>query len=361
MGPAKNDIITYVIHKIELTSSRIGFKFPHITEGGCWKVTDEGSWTGGFWVGILWLAYILTKNEKFKKLAYKWMALLEPRKTDKMFDLGFLFYPSFVRGYKVTGDENLRKVALEAANTLAGLYNTKSGFICQEIKEGKFGRTAIDLIMDLPLLWWAYNESGEKNYYNVAYKHSVKSLKTLIKNDRPAIHAADIDLNTGKIVRKLTLHGYSYNSRWSRGQAWCIYGFTLAYNATKEKVFLSAAERLGGYFIKNLPVDHVPYWDLDDPNIPHAVKDTSAAGIACSGLLTLSKLSGKDKFEKVANKILNSLLTSYIADEGWSGILKGGCFDRPKNLGVGESLIWGDYYFLESLMKSIRVLQPLDF
>lgn len=353
MGLVKDEVINYALRKIERTAGKVKGGFPHLTEGGYWKTTPNGSWTGGFWIGILWLGYLATNDEKFLKLAHEWTLLLKPRRNDKTFDLGFLFYPAFASGYKITNDENLRKVALEAADTLAGLFHVRSGFICQEILEGgrKFGRTVIDVMMNLPLLWWAYGETGERRYYEAARVHSIKTLENLIGKNRPAIHAIDLDLKTGEIVRKLTLHGYSFDSCWSRGQAWCIYGFTLAYNATKEKAFLNTAEGLADYFIKNLPADHVPYWDFNDPNIPNSVKDSSAAAIACSGLITLSELSGKPRYKKAENEISNSLLTNYIAEEKHDGILAHGCFDMPKKIGVNECLIWGDFYFLEAMLK----------
>jgi len=355
---AKDETISYALHKIERTASEIGGKFPHLTEGGRWETTHDGSWTGGFWIGLLWLGYLATKDEKFFELAHKWLLLLGQRKNDKMFDLGFLFYPSFVLGHKITLDENLRKVALGAADTLVKLSHAKSGFICQEIRGGKkFRRTAIDVMMDLPLLWWAHSETGDERYYDAAYKHSIKTLKNLIKNNRPEVHAVDLDPKTGEIVRKLTLHGYSYGSRWSRGHAWSIYGFSIAYNATKEKIFLDTAKKLADYFIKNLPADFVPYWDFDDSNIPNAPKDSSAAAIACSGLITLHKLYKKPGIKEIANRILGSLCTNYIAKENQDGILAQGCFDFPKKLGVNESLIWGDFYFLEALLKKGRLLE----
>jgi unsaturated chondroitin disaccharide hydrolase len=353
MSLAKDRVIDYALRKIERTAGKVKGEFPHLTEGGYWKTTSDGSWTGGFWIGILWLEYLATNDEKFLKLAHEWTLLLKPRKNDKTFDLGFLFYPSFASGYKITNDENLRKVALEAADTLAGLFHVKSGFICQEILEGgrKFGRTAIDVMMNLPLLWWAYGETGEGRYYEAARMHSIKTLENLTKNNGLAIHAIDLDLKTGEIVRKLTLHGYSCDSCWSRGQAWSIYGFTLAYKATKEKVFLNTAEKLADYFIKNLPADHVPFWDFDDPDIPNAPKDSSAAAIACSAFIILSEFSYKPIFKEAWEEILSSLCKNYIAEEDKDGILKNGCFCMRSKIGVNESLSWGDFYFLESLLK----------
>ncbi|MBE9593035.1 MAG: glycoside hydrolase family 88 protein, partial [Proteobacteria bacterium] len=94
------------------------------------------------------------------------------------------------------------------------------------------------------------------------------------------------------MIKKTTYQGYNSDSCWSRGQAWAIYGFALAYKTSKDEIFLETSEKLSDYFIKNLPEDYVPYWDFDDPE--KSVKDSSAAAIACSGLLTLSELSKKE-------------------------------------------------------------------
>lgn len=329
--------------------------FPHFTKNGGWVTTEDGCWTGGFWIGLLWLAHELSGNKRYLELAYKWLEKLRERKSDKTFDLGFLFYPSFVLGYKLTNDTHLRREALDAADTLATLFHEKSNFVYVEdiLKGKKIGRTIIDVMMNLPLLWWAFEETGDREYFDVAYKHSKSALENFIRDDYSTIHAIYFDLETGKIVRKMTIQGYGPDSCWSRGQAWGIYGFSLAYQASKEREFLRAAEGLSDYFIRWLPSDNVPYWDFDDSKIPDAVRDSSAAAITCSGLLTLSKLNRKEKFKDVAFKMLNSLSTNYLA-EGSDGILKHGCYHKPENIGVDESLIWGDYYFVEALTKILR-------
>jgi len=325
--------------------------FPHITKNGKWTTTKDGYWTGGFWVGLLWLCYEITEDRKYKKSAYSWARRLEGRRFDKTFDLGFLFYPSFVLGYTLTGDEYLRKIPLEAAKTLSTLFHKKSKFIYCVIDENrkKVGRTIIDVMMNLPLLWWAFEETDNCMYYDIAYKHSMQTIKEFIRKDFSTVHVIDFDLNTGKIIRKITVQGYSKESCWSRGQAWAIYGFTLAYKATKDKIFLKTAEKLADYFLKFLPEDYVPYWDFNDPK--RSVKDSSAAAISSSGLLTLSKFSPQEKFKEVAVKILNSLSKHYLANKE-EGILKHGCFYKPANIGVNECLIWGDYYFVEALIKT---------
>jgi unsaturated chondroitin disaccharide hydrolase len=330
-------------------------EFPYITENGKWITTNDGYWTGGFWIGLLWFSYKTSGDKKYKKLAYNWLNVLEKRKNDKtmLFDLGFMFFPSFVLGYKITSDNYLKSVALDAADTLSTFFNERSGFVCHEITiNGKrAGRTIIDVMMNLPLLWWAYEETDDKKYYNTAYTHSKRTIEEFIRDDLSTIHVIDFDLENGEIIRKITGQGYSDESCWSRGHAWAIYGFTLAYKTSKDEIFLEVAEKLAEYFTKDLPDDYVPYWDFNDPN--PSVKDSSAAAIACSGLVTLYELTSKEKYKEIASKILISLSTNYLSEEG-DGILKHGCFYKPKNIGVDESLMWGDYYFVEAIIKVLE-------
>ena len=348
----QNKVLSYAIKKVD---KNIKLKdFPHITENGKWATTKDGYWTGSFCVGLLWYAYKITGDEKYRNEAYKWTKRLESRKNDRTFDVGFLFYPSFVFGYEITGDEYLKETALEAANTLSTLFHEKASFVYNDftVNGKKAGRAIIDVMMNLPLLWWAYEETGIEKYYNVAYTHSKRTIEEFIRDNYTTVHVIDFDLETGEIIRKITVQGYSDDSCWSRGQAWAIYGFTLAYKYAKDELFLRTVENLAGYFIKNLSEDYVPCWDFDAPK--REVRDSSAAAIAASGLLDLSELRGKEEFREVAINILNSLCNIYLSGKNEDGILKHGCFHKPENMGVDESLIWGDYYFIEAIMKVIK-------
>ncbi|HJH26824.1 MAG TPA: glucuronyl hydrolase, partial [Methanophagales archaeon] len=330
--------------------------FPHITEKGKWVTTEEGDWTGGFWIGLLWFSYKITGDEKYEESAYDWLKRLEKRKNDKnmLFDLGFMFYPSFVLGYEITNAGNLRKTALEAANTLSTLFHERAGFVYHEItiKGKKAGRTIIDVMMNLPLLWWAYEETKDAKFLKVASAHSKRTIEEFVRKDYSTVHVIDFDLESGGIMRKITVQGYSDDSCWSRGQAWAIYGFTLAYKHTKDELFLRTAKNLAEYFIRKLSEDYVPYWDFHDPK--KVVKDSSAGAISSSALLDLSELSGQGKFREAAIDILNSLCDNYLTREEEHGILKHGCFHQPAGIGVDESLIWGDYYFIEAITKVIK-------
>jgi len=347
----KYELTRKILNKIDKNATRLS-GFPHITQNGKWITTMDGDWTGGFWVGLLWFSYKLTDEKRYEKLAYDWLKLLEKRKKDRTPDLGFLFYPSFALGYQITNDAQLKKTALEAANTLTTLFNEKANLIYDEksIDAGKVGESAIDFMMNLQLLWWAHEETGEEKYRQIAFNHSTSTIKNLIREDGSTIHIIDFDLKSGDTISKRTVQGYSDDSCWSRGQAWAIYGFASVYIATMEGSFLQMAEKVSDYFIRNLPEDYIPFWDFNDLKIPNTVRDSSAAAIACSGTLTLSKVSKKEEFKETALKILNSLSKNYLAEKG-DGLLKHGCYHKPEKVGVDESLIWGDYYFVEALEK----------
>lgn len=344
-----NSLNSHIINKIDNNTHLK--ESPHITQQGRWVKNKECYWTDGFWIGTLWLLYLMTQNDKYKRTAYLLTKNLKGRITEENFDLGHLFYPSFVLGYKVTGDNYFRRIALEAASNLKKQFNDQAGFLCNEVNldNEKFGRTIIDVMMNLPLLWWAYEETSDEDVMEIGCTHSKRTIELLFRNDFSTIHGIEFDLKTGELLREVSLQGYSNNSCWSRGQAWAIYGFALAYEATGESLFLETSENLAKYFTSNLPEDCVPYWDFKVPK--PAVKDSSAASIACSGLITISEVSEKESFRDVALKILNSLCSNYLAGEDKDGILDHGCFHLPAGIGVDECLIWGDYFFLEALSK----------
>lgn len=354
--------LEHTLKKIEKNIEVLKDSFPFVTVDGKWKVCIEedwdletfadGYWCNGFWIGMLWMAYKVTKNTKFKRKAYELCMLIEARKnSNKTHDLGFLFHPSFCVGYEITKDEYLRSVALAAADSLFSRFNDKISGITVSGYQKESGLTAIDTMMNLPLLWWVYEKTGDKRYYDAAYEHASTTMQHFVREDGSSYHIVEFDPNNEEVVRRGTLQGYNEESCWSRGQAWAIYGFALAYKYTKDKKFLITAEKLVDYYLANCPSDYVPYWDFNDPEIPNTVKDSSAAAITASGLLDLSKLTGEEKFREVAMNILNSLCDNYLSREEKDGILKHGCFNKPEGKGVDESLIWGDYYFMEAIIK----------
>jgi unsaturated chondroitin disaccharide hydrolase len=356
--------LEYALKKIEKNMGELKDRFSFVTVNGKWEICKEedwnlnifsdGYWCNGFWIGMLWLAYKVTKNDKFKMKAYELCRLIEPRKdSNKTHDLGFLFYPSFCVGYEITKDEHLKSVALTAADSLLSRFNDKISAITVSGESDKSGLTAIDTMMNLPLLWWAYEKTGDRGYYDAAYKHVFTTMQYFIREDGSTYHLIEFDPSSGQVRRKTTLQGYSSGSCWSRGQAWAICGSAMAYKYTKEEEFLRTVEKLVDY-ITNCPSDSVPYWDFNAPDIPDTVRDSSAAAIIACGLLELFNVSGKQKSRNIASSILKSLCENYLTEEDKDGILKHGCFNKQEGNSVDESLIWGDYYFMDAIIKAYK-------
>ena len=356
----------YVLRKIEENAAQLGDEFPFFTVDGRWETVADGGWVGGFWPGILWLAYERTGDIRYKEWALKWTHLLAPRQHDTgTHDIGVIFYTSYVAGYRITGEKALRDVALTAADSLLRRFNERGGFIQAwgPIGDEKLaGRTIVDTMIVLPLLWWAHDETGEARYYHAAFEHALTTMRVHVRPDGSTAHVAELDPRTGALLRQTTHQGYSDSSCWSRGQAWGIYGFAIAYREAGREDFLETAEKLADYFIAHLPEDYVPYWDFQAPNIPHEVKDSSAAAIAASGLLELAslELDGEkaESYEDAALKILRSLTENYLTkgEPSRAGLLLHGCYNKPGGVAVDSSLIWGDYFYVESLTKIERAL-----
>jgi len=159
---------------------------------------------------------------------------------------------------------------------------------------------------------------------------------------------------------KNTSQGYADHSTWARGQAWGLYGFTMTYRETNNPLFLETARKIADFFIENLPDDSIPYWDFMAPNIPDEPRDTSAAAIAASGFFELSTLIPEReesiRYYRMALNILSSLCSAEYLSKGTEseGILLHGVGSKPHNSEIDVSLIYGDYYFIEALLRYKR-------
>lgn len=337
--------------------------FPERTEGGQWIQTapeQHGWWVGGHWVGLLWLAYAASDDPALAAAAHAWAGRLLPQLNDQSdHDLGFLFELGFVLGYRLTGDESLKPSALQAASILGRRFNPRGQFIqawgALDAAPELRGRTIMDTMMNLDLLFWASKETGDPHYAEMAAAHARTTLAHHLRPDGSTSHVCDFDPETGAFVKQDTHQGLSATSCWSRGQAWGVYGFADCYRATGDPVFLNASRRLMVYLWPRLPADLVPFWDYDSPLIPNDVRDSSAASVLASGLLSLAAVENDPNLASIwqnrAISILESLWKSYTSREsGEACLLLHGTRSKPHNL-MDHGLIYGDYYFFEALMR----------
>lgn len=355
-------IITLIVTVIASIGSVIFLSF-RLT-----KPIKNNHWTNGFYTGILWLCYEYTKDEIFKQIALENVDSFKERLDKEIaletHDLGFLYSLSCVASYKITGDEKSKLTALRAADLLRARYREKGEFIQawgSLDAEDNF-RLIIDCLLNLPLLYWASKVTKDQSYYDIAYTHAKTTLKYIIREDNSTFHTYFFDKKTGKPAYGATCQGYNDNSAWARGQAWGIYGTALSYIETWNEKFMDDFLKLKDYFIDNLPKDHVPYWDLifKDGEEP---RDSSSAAIAVCGMNEMARHIKNEEQIKSLNKHINKIMISLInnysvsPNENSNGLIYHSTYSKktPYNTctpeGVDECVIWGDYFYMEALMR----------
>jgi unsaturated chondroitin disaccharide hydrolase len=349
--------------------------FPYVTRDGVWQITTpydlgfmpaHASWTVGFTPGMLWLAYRATGRAKYADEALvSCRRFLGRKEDDSTHDLGFVFYLSYVQGYQLTGETWLRDGAAEAADTLALRFNPSGRYLRAWgalTSDERAGQTTIDAMMNLALLYWAAEASNRPGLAEIASAHAETSSRNLVRADGSTYHVYEFDPRIGRPLRGFTHQGYADDSTWPRGQAWGIYGFARSARQARRGDFVRVAERLADCFLRRLPGDGIPFWDFDDPAIPNTLRDSSAAAIAASGLLELAgneddSLSA-ERYRAAAKRLLANLYeqSSSRGNPGYQGILLHGTWHKKAGFGVDESLIFGDYYFMEALAKALGVI-----
>jgi len=331
--------------------------FPMYTVQGRWQHGGESwtNWCEGFLAGQLWLLYRHTGDENWREQAEHYARLIEPRQNDRsIHDLGFLFWPSWKRWYDLTGDAGINQVVIQAGRTLALRFMQKGEYLCSFVApESLF----IDIMMNVGIIFYAARVTGDSELMELAVKHCLTTRRYLVRGDGSTAHEGLFNLGTGAFFRQSTHQGWRDDSSWARGQAWALYGFATAFSFTGDTRFLETAEACAWFYMTHTPPHGIPPNDWEEPQ-PRLPYESSAAAIAASGLLDLSRLVANERraaaYRQYAYTILESLTgPDFLAEQtpGWEGILKHAIYHQGKGLGVDESVMWGDYFFLEALGK----------
>ncbi len=360
------DIISHKVTQTVREMSGDSILYPRsVPIDGKWRTIPIEDWTSGFFPGILWNVSELSGDTSLRTSAMRWTEGLTPLQYySGSHDIGFMVYSSFGNGFQFTKNESYKEVLIQTARTLTTRYRPVVGCIKSWDNRVWPFPVIIDNMMNLELLFWASKNGGTQQMYDIAYSHAEKTMQNHFRPDGSTYHVLSYDTTDGQVDWKGTSQGYSDSSCWSRGQAWAIYGFTMSYRYTKDERFLATARHAADYFIGHLPDDKVPYWDFQAPGIPHEPRDVSAAAIAASALLELSGCV-KERREQVkyfesAVSILEALMQKPYFDEGAreSCILQYGVGNKPAGREVETSLIYGDYYFIEAIMR-LKKVQPM--
>ena len=338
--------------------------FPMYTEGGKWAHSGEAwtNWCEGFLGGMMWIFYQRTRDSWWREKAEHYSRLIEERKTDRrIHDLGFLFWSTWKRWYDVSGEQSVKDVVITAGQTMGLRFKEQGGYLRSFVADESL---FIDIMMNAGIVFYAAQQTADEQLLRKAHQHCLTTRRYLVRGDGSTAHEGIFDLDSGEFLRQSTHQGWRGDSAWARGQAWALYGFGMAYSMTAERRYLTTAKMCADYFIEHTPFEEdasggpgIPPNDFDDPRRP-VLYESSAAAIAASGLLNLAEMD-QDRFHahryrQAALRILETLAgPDYLAVEtpGWEGILKHGVYHQRKGLGVDESVMWGDYFFVEALDK----------
>ncbi|MFN4259146.1 MAG: glycoside hydrolase family 88 protein [Gemmataceae bacterium] len=332
--------------------------YPMYTVGGRWGREGEHwtHWCEGFFPGILWLLHKHTGATEWRQWAEQYSKPLEPRQHDRnVHDLGFLFFSTYLRWYRLTSDPALRDVLIQAGRTLA-LRRQKGGYVASFIGPQSL---FIDIMMNVGLILWVANAIGDEQLRDIALEHCRTTQRYLVRPDGGTAHEGLFDVTTGQFLEQSTHQGWAADSTWTRGLAWAIYGFTAVHRLSGAAEFLDTAQRCAECYIRRSPPGLVPWWDFDIPPDGPRLWDSSAAAIAASGLWDLSEAvadaAARDRYRAAALTVLRTLCSdAFLARQRpeWEGILMHGIYHYHKKLGVDESVAWGEHFFIEALVKA---------
>lgn len=332
------------------------------------KVINDHEWTTGFWTGQVWLAYEKLGDKKLKDTAEVEVESFYHRIVEKLgvahHDMGFLYCPSCVAAYKLTGSEVGKKAAVLAAENLMGRFQETGQFFQAwgELGAKDNYRLIIDCLLNMPLLFWATKVTGDDNFANKAKAHIQTAMKCIIREDNSTYHTFFFDTETGNPIKGVTHQGYRDGSAWARGQAWGVYGAALAYKWIQDEEYIDIFYKVTDYFLEHLPQDLVPYWDFDFCDGSDEPRDSSAAAVAACGMLEMSKYLPKEKAEyytAMAKRLMYALVTECAVTDAKesNGLLLHGTYAKksPYNgcndNGVDECVAWGDYFYMEALTR----------
>ena len=345
--------------------------YPLYTDKGKWKHSKPAwtHWCDGFLPGMMWIFHQETGDSQWRELAEKYSKTLEPRKDDReVHDLGFIFYHgTYKRWYEATvrdgsPDQSLKDVVTHAGKTLSLRFNDLAG--CMRSFHGS-DSNFIDIMMNVGIVFYAALETNDRALWELAHRHCLTTRRTLVRGDGSTSHEGIFNLESGEFLKQTTQQGYRGDSCWSRGLAWSLYGFGTCFQLTRDPTYLEVAQLNADWWLSHIADDGIAPWDFDAPEsgpLSRSQVDTSASAIAAVGLFNLAEMSlsvaSRKGYLDCALRTIDSLTSRYLGEgeDGWEGILRGSVYHIHKDLGVNESVMWGEFFFVEALQKARRLL-----
>lgn len=368
------EALELLVERVGTTLDETGDAFPYYADPdtGEWTTTENGNWCGGHWVHMLWMAYDLTGQDRFRRAARAHAEVMFEYMPRESFFCGMNFHHAGFEAYDVSGDDREREIGLAGADAMRAYYHERPrqviiGVLEVEVPDGVTDfrgpenevtgeeAGATDSIHGaLPVLWRAYHETGDPTYRDVAVSHADRHLDWYVDDDGSTWNIAQFDPETGDLVATWNDLAYSDDTCWARGQGWTIAGLAAAYAETDGERYLHALRRTVDYYVEHSPDDGVPYWDFEHPEAPDVPRDASSAAITAHGLTELPAESATADLRAVGDRIVDSLITSYLTplgdgDDRPRGMTLHGCYNGPADWATDNELLWTDYYLMRAL------------
>ena len=329
---------------------------PYSTENGQWKKTEIGWWTNGFWPATMWQMFRLTGESLYRDEAVRTEKMLDEALRNfknLSHDVGFMWLIHSGVRYALEKNQDSYDRVLFAAEVLAGRFNP-NGFIRAWNGEGREGWAIIDCMMNLPILYWASEVTGDPRYKLIAMKHADTSMQAFVRPDGSCNHIVIFDANDGTFLDNPGGQGIESGSSWSRGQAWALHGFALSYLHTGKQEYLDTAKRVAHYFISQVADDWVPRCDFRQPADPD-IRDNAAGNIAASGLLELAKLVPECEGKYYYDAAIRILRAQEATCADWTEATPAvfiKCTSAYHDIpGRHIQMNYGDFYFVEAIGK----------
>lgn len=356
-NPDLSIIVKQVQARIARNCTLFGQRFPNYGQGLDYVLKGNENWLAGFWSGLLWLCAASDNNSIYRETAVSLLPSFQAGLDQKIHvdhDFGFLYLLSARAQWELTEDQAAKQLALRAAEGLFERFRERGQYIqawgpLGDPEEG--GRMIADTMMNLPLLFWASEQTGNGRYHEVAYLHAKHSQTHLVRPDGSTYHTFFFNQETGEPDHAETHQGFGDDSLWARGQAWMIYGFALAAQWCDDASFLETAKQMAHRFLAELPTDKVPYWDLRLPTDERHLRDSSASAIAACGLFLIAQLSSDSAYHEQGVQLIDALVAHcFETHPNGQGLIKHGALHIPKGWAQDDYLIFGDYFFMEALL-----------
>jgi len=335
-------------------------QFPKTFEDDTLHTSGSGWWCSGFYPGTLLYLFEHTGDSTLLNEAYGILKVLQKEQYNThTHDLGFMMYCSFGNANRINPDSTYQQILVNSARSLSTRFDKKVGVIKSWDSKPEDYLVIIDNMMNLELLFWATQQTGDSSFYDIAITHANTTIKNHFRPDYSSYHVLNYDPETGEVQEKMTAQGYSDESAWARGQVWGLYGFTVMYRFTRDEKYLEQAKHIAEFLLShpNMPADKILYWDFNAPDIPDAKRDVSATAVMASAFLELKDYVEED-FSKVLAETSRQVITNlstpeYLSAPGTNGgfLLKHSVGHIPQGTEVDVPLTYADYYFVEAMHR----------